>query len=320
MMSRLAVLLLLLVSCFAQASAPSVLQRPVSLDTGQGVLQGSLLLPRSQTPPPVVLIIAGSGPTDRDGNNPAVGRIDILKRLALQLAAQGIASVRYDKRGVAASLAATPDERDLSVERYVADAVAWSRQIKADPRFGPLVLLGHSEGALIASLAAGPAGADAVIALAGSGRPVDQVLHEQLAEQLSTDQLKRAQPALDQLKAGHQVGQLPAVLKDILRPSVQPYLISLFRQDPAAAFGKLTIPALIIQGRNDIQVSPTDAAALKAAKPDAQLALINGMNHMLRISPADPGQQRNAYTNPQLPLASELGERIVAFVHQLTPG
>ena len=320
MMSRLAVLLLLLVSCFAQASAPSVLQRPVSLDTGQGVLQGSLLLPRSQTPPPVVLIIAGSGPTDRDGNNPAVGRIDILKRLALQLAAQGIASVRYDKRGVAASLAATPDERDLSVERYVADAVAWSRQIKADPRFGPLVLLGHSEGALIASLAAGPAGADAVIALAGSGRPVDQVLHEQLAEQLSTDQLKRAQPALDQLKAGHQVGQLPAVLKDILRPSVQPYLISLFRQDPAAAFGKLTILALIIQGRNDIQVSPTDAAALKAAKPDAQLALINGMNHMLRISPADPGQQRNAYTNPQLPLASELGERIVAFVHQLTPG
>lgn len=117
MMSRIAVLLLLLVSCFAQATTPSVLQRPVSLDTGQGTLYGSLLLPRSQTPPPVVLIIAGSGPTDRDGNNPATGRIDILRRLALQLAAQGIASVRYDKRGVAASLAATPDERDLSVER-----------------------------------------------------------------------------------------------------------------------------------------------------------------------------------------------------------
>jgi len=319
MMSRLAVLLLLFVSALTQA-APSVLQRPYDLDTGQGVLRGSLLLPRSQTPPPVVLIIAGSGPTDRDGNNPAVGRIDILRRLALQLAAQGIASVRYDKRGVAASLAATPDERNLSVERYVADAVAWSRQIKADPRFGPLVLLGHSEGALIASLAAGPAGADAVIALAGSGRPVDQVLREQLAEQLPAAPLKRAQAALDQLKAGHPVAQVPAVLKDILRPSVQPYLISLFRQDPAAAFGNLTVPALIIQGRNDIQVSPADAAALKTAKPDAQLALIDGMNHMLRISPAAPGQQRNAYTNPQLPLASELGERIVAFVHQLTPG
>lgn len=319
MMPRLAALLLLFVTCFAQA-APTVFQRPVSLDTGQGILHGSLLLPRTDTPPPVVLIIAGSGPTDRDGNNPAVGRIDILKRLALQLARNGIASVRYDKRGVAESLAATPDERNLSVERYVADAVAWSRRIKADPRFGPLILLGHSEGALIASLAAGPAAADGVIALAGSGRPIDQVLREQLAGQLPPKELQRAQALIDQLKAGRQSDQIPAPLKDVFRPSVQPYLISLFRQDPAAAFGALKVPALIIQGRNDTQVSPADARALHAAKPDAQLALIDGMNHMLRISPPGMGQQRDAYTNPELPLASALGERIVAFVRQLTTG
>ncbi|WP_095155547.1 alpha/beta hydrolase [Pseudomonas sp. Irchel 3E13] len=318
MMSRLAVLLLLIVSGLAQAAAPAVFQRPVSLDTGQGILHGSLLLPRGEAPPPVVLIIAGSGPTDRDGNNPAVGRIDILKRLALQLAAQGIASVRYDKRGVAESLAATPDERQLSVERYVADAVAWSHKIKADPRFGPLILLGHSEGALIASLAAEPGGASAVIALAGSGRPVDQVLREQLAERLPPAQLKQAQQVIDQLKAGQPSSDVPPALANTLRPSVQPYLISLFRQDPAAAFARLQIPALIIQGRNDIQVSPADAKALQAAKPDAQLALIDGMNHMLRISPPGMGQQRDSYTNPALPLASALGERIVVFVRQLT--
>ena len=101
---------------------------------------------------------------------------------------------------------------------------------------------------------------------------------------------------------------------------MQPYLISLFRQDPAAAFAALKVPALIIQGRNDIQVSPADARALHTAKPDAELALIDGMNHMLRISPPGIGQQRDAYTNPELPLASALGERIVAFVRQLTPG
>jgi len=318
MMPRLAVLLLLVFTSFAHA-APAVFQRPVSLDTGQGILHGSLLLPRVESPPPVVLIIAGSGPTDRDGNNPAVGRIDILKRLALQLAANGIASVRYDKRGVAESLAATPDERNLSVERYVADAVAWSRKIKADPRFGPLILLGHSEGALIASLAAEPAGADAVISLAGSGRPVDQVLREQLGERLQPAELKQALSVIDGLKAGHSTAQVPPTLRDILRPSVQPYLISLFRQDPAAAFGRMKVPALILQGRNDIQVSPADARALKVARPDAQLALIDGMNHMLRISPPDMGQQRDSYTNPELPLASALGERIVAFVRQLTP-
>ncbi|WP_376786923.1 alpha/beta hydrolase, partial [Pseudomonas soli] len=147
MKSRLAALLLLFCTCLAQA-APTVLQRPIDLDTGQGVLHGSLLLPQQATPPPVVLIIAGSGPTDRDGNNPAAGRIDNLKRLALLLAGEHIASVRFDKRGVAASQPATPDERDLSVERYVADVVAWGRALRQDPRFGPLILVGHSEGAL----------------------------------------------------------------------------------------------------------------------------------------------------------------------------
>ncbi|MDN5510177.1 MAG: alpha/beta hydrolase, partial [Pseudomonas sp.] len=121
MMLRVLLFTLTLFTAVAQAASPVVLQPPISLDTGSGQLFGSLLLPQSDKPVPVVLIIAGSGPTDRDGNNPASGRIDNLKRLALLLANEHIASVRYDKRGVAASQPATPDERDLSVERYVAD-------------------------------------------------------------------------------------------------------------------------------------------------------------------------------------------------------
>ena len=319
MMPRLAALLLLLCASLAQAASPTVLQRPINLDTDQGTLHGSLLLPRGDTPPPVVLIIAGSGPTDRDGNNPAGGRIDNLKRLALLLANEHIASVRYDKRGVAASQPATPDERDLSVERYVADAVAWGQKLKADPRFGPLILLGHSEGALIASLAAEQAGASAVITLAGSGRPVDQVLREQLAQRLKPDDLARGNTLMDHLQAGQTSLDVPGPLREVFRPSVQPYLISLFRQNPAAAFARLKVPALIVQGRNDVQVEVEDAQRLQAAKPDATLALINGMNHMLRISPRDISEQRDSYNNPELPLASELGTRIVAFIRALPP-
>lgn len=318
-MLRLAALLLLLCSGLAQAAAPTVLQRPIDLDTGQGVLHGSLLLPQQATPPPVVLIIAGSGPTDRDGNNPASGRLDNLKRLALLLAGEHIASVRFDKRGVAASQPATPDERDLSVERYVADTVAWGRKLRADPRFGPLILLGHSEGALIATLAAEQAGASAVITVAGSGRPVADVLREQLAQRLPPAELARGNAVIDRLQAGQTSLDVPAPLRDVFRPSVQPYLISLLRQDPAAAFAHLQIPALIIQGRNDVQVEVADAERLKAAKPDAQLALIDGMNHTLRITPRDMRQQRDSYRNPGLPLARELGERIVAFIRQLPP-
>ncbi|KJK06373.1 MULTISPECIES: alpha/beta hydrolase [Pseudomonas] len=317
MMLRVFAVIALLFSGLVQAAAPTVLQRPISLDTGSGMLYGSLLLPRTEQPPPVVLIIPGSGPTDRNGNSPDGAHTDNLRQLALVLAKNRIASVRFDKRGVAASRAATPDERDLTVERYVADAVAWSQALKADPRFGPLILLGHSEGALIASLAAPDSGASAVISVAGSGRPIDEVFRAQLAGQVPSRYKQRVLHILDNLKAGRMAVDIPGPLQDVFRPSVQPYLISLLRQDPAAAFAKVKVPALIIQGTHDIQVDVSNAQRLKAAKPDAELALIQGMNHMLRIAPQAASEQRDSYLNPKLPQASELGTQVVDFIHRL---
>ena len=311
MMLRVLALSLTLFTGFVQAT---VLQRPITLDTGNGELFGSLLLPKSDTPVPVVLIISGSGPTDRDGNNPDGGRNDSLKRLAWVLAKHNIASVRYDKRGVAASLAATPDERNLTLEAYVSDAQAWGQKLKADPRFGKLILLGHSEGALIASLAAPSVDAAAVISMSGSARPIDQVVRQQLSNHLPPPLMLRSNELLNSLKAGKTDDNVPPPLQAIFRPSVQPYLISLFRQDPAAAFAKLKMPALIIQGSNDIQVGVNDAKMLKAAKPDAELALIEGMNHVMRIVPNDVKRQLASYRDPQLPLAAELGTRILGFI------
>ncbi len=311
MMLRVLILSLTLFTGFAHAT---VLQRPISLDTGSGELFGSLLLPKSDNPVPVVLILAGSGPTDRDGNNPDGGRNDSLKRLAWVLAKHNIASVRYDKRGVAASRPATPDERNLSVEGYVDDAVAWSQKLKSDPRFGPLILLGHSEGALIATLAATRADAAALISLSGSARPVDQVIREQLARSLPPPLMLRSNELLDSLKAGHTDDNVPAPLQPIFRPSVQPYLISLFRQDPAKAFAQLKMPTLIVQGSNDMQVGVGDAQALKAAKPDAELVVIEGMNHVMRIVPADVKRQLASYKDPNLPLAAELGGKLIEFI------
>jgi pimeloyl-ACP methyl ester carboxylesterase len=268
---------------------------------------------------PVVLIIAGSGPTDRNGNSADGARNDSLKRLAWVLARHNIASVRYDKRGVAASLAATPDERNLTLEAYVADAVAWGKLLKADSRMGPLIVLGHSEGALVAALAAPQLDPAGVISLSGSARPVDQVIRQQLADHLPPALLLRSNEILDHLKAGQIDVEVPRPLEGIFRPSVQPYLISLFRADPSAAFAKLKMPALIIQGTNDIQVGVGDAQLLKKAKPDAQLTVIEGMNHVMRIIPKDVKEQLESYNDPQLPLAAELGQRIVRFIDGLGP-
>ena len=171
--------------------------------------------------------------------------------------------MRYDKRGVAASLAATPDERNLTLDAYVADAVAWGNKLKADPRLSQLIVLGHSEGALIATLAAPQLNAAGVISISGTARPVDQILRQQLSYRLPPALMLRSNELLDSLKAGKVDPDVPPALQVIFRPSVQPYLITLFREDPAAAFARLKMPALIIQGSNDIQVSVDDARVLK---------------------------------------------------------
>lgn len=314
-MFRALALLAVFCSSLAHAASPVVLQRPINLDVPGGQLHGSLLLPQSPTAVPVVLIVSGSGPTDRDGNNPD-GHNDYLRRLALLLAANDIASVRYDKRGVASGLPLAPDERMLNVESYVADAVAWGRKLHGDKRFSKVIILGHSEGALVASLAAPEAGAAAMISLAGSGRPVDQVLREQLQERIPANLLARSEQLITSLKAGHLDTDVPKPLQVVFRPSVQPYLISLFRQDPTKAYAALNMPVLIVQGRNDIQVGVKDAEALHAAQPKAELALIGGMNHVLRIVPMDMKAQVASYRNPNLPLADALGKRLVTFIDQ----
>ena len=303
------------------ATSSNVLLRPIELDTGSGTLYGSLVLPKSDKPVPVVLILSGSGPTDRDGNNPIGGRNDVLKKLAWRLAQSNIASVRFDKRGIAQSQPATPDERQLSVDKYVDDAVAWGEKLKADPRFGKVFVLGHSEGALIASLAAPRMGAAGVISIAGTGRPVGALLREQLQRNhLPPAQLKRSFELISSLEAGRTDDNVPKDLEAVFRPSVQPYLISLLHYNPATAFAALKMPALIIQGTHDIQVDVKDAHLLKTAKPDAVLTLINGMNHVMRIVPMDMKRQVQSYNDPNQRLAGELGDRTVRFITKVNAG
>ena len=324
MMLRILLLALTLFGFGTQALAapPSnVLLRPIELDTGSGTLYGSLVLPKSDKPVPVVLIIAGSGPTDRDGNNPIGGRNDALKKLAWRLAQSNIASVRFDKRGIAQSQPAGPDEQKLNFDQYVSDAVAWGEKLKSDPRFGKVFVLGHSEGAMIASLAAPQIGAAGVVSIAGTGRPVGVLLREQLQRNhLPPALLKRSFELISSLEAGKTDDKVPKDLQVIFRPSVQPYMISLLRHDPAAAFAALKMPAMIIQGTHDIQVEVKDARLLKAAKPDAVLTLINGMNHVMRIVPMDMKRQVQSYNDPNQRLAGELGDRTVRFITKVNAG
>ncbi len=299
--------LLLSVSLTAQPHGTDI-----TLSTSTGDIYGTLLKPANVEKPQMVLLISGSGPTDRDGNNPMMSN-NSLRMLAEQLHAAGIASVRFDKRGVAASVSAAPDEIDMRFDHYVDDVKAWIDMLVADGAYSSLTVAGHSEGALIATIAAQKPEVDRLILLAGAGTPADQTLRIQLAGQPSMI----AEPAkllLDSLAEGHTVRNVPPMLMSIFRPSVQPYMISWFQYDPAAELSKVSQPVLIVQGSTDIQVKSADADTLAAALPSAQVTHIEGMNHILKPAPADMTANVATYSDPELELHEDLMEVVLGFL------
>ncbi len=287
----------------------------VSITRNGGWIYGSLIIPKNNEKSPIALIISGSGPTDRNGNNPMMTN-NSLKMLADSLGKAGIASIRYDKRGVAASIGAGISEIDLRFEDYVEDAIAWVNFIKEDNRFNNLVIIGHSEGSLIGMIAASQIPIDGFISIAGPGEPADLTIKRQLQSQPSfiQDQLN---PKIDSLKNGFIIDKVDPAYFALLRPSVQPYLISWFKYDPQIEIKKLKIPVLITQGDTDIQVRTEDAEMLKKATQDANLVIINGMNHILK--PSSPDRQENiaTYSNPDLSIMPELVRSIITFFSDL---
>lgn len=271
--------------------------------------------------PPIVLIIAGSGPTDRDGNSPGrQGRNDCLKLLAEALADAGIASVRYDKRGVRESLRAARSEADLRFENYVDDATGWLTRLLADERFSSVGVLGHSEGALIAALASQQQSVAALVSIAGAGRTFGDVLREQLKTQLPEPLATQSESILQSLEAGEPRTDVPVELNALYRPSVQPYLISLCKYVPSRVFAKVTTPCLIVQGDTDIQVGISDAKALAAAQPRCRLTIVEGMNHILKLVPSARASQRASYGDPSLPIAPVASQAITAFLREQLTG
>lgn len=280
----------------------------ISLETATGTIYGTLTLPAGNAPVPIVLIVAGSGPTDRDGNSPGLpGKNDAYKLLAAALAQRGIASIRYDKRGIAASAAAMPSggEAALRFDDYVSDAAAWLKKIAADRRFTRAVVAGHSEGSLIGMIAAQRAPLSGYVSLEGAGRPAATVLREQLQKNLPAPLFSQSESIIASLQSGKTVPlEAGSPLAPLFRASVQPYLISWFKYDPAAEIAKVRVPAAIVQGTADVQVGMADAQALAHGNPSAKLVVVDGMNHVLKHAPDISSQAAvlKGYTDPALPV------------------
>jgi pimeloyl-ACP methyl ester carboxylesterase len=305
----------------AAAQALAAAETPIEIPVPGGKVAGTLMMPVPAAGQiPAAIIISGSGPTDRDGNSPLLGaKNNSLRMLAEALAAAGIASVRYDKRGVAGSVVKDLKEADLRFEDFVNDAAAWITLLRNDARFASVTVIGHSEGSAIGMLAARAARADAFVSIAGIARRPSDVLRDQLRPQLaaSSELWDASERILKAVEAGQTSQPVPPALATLYRASVQPYLISWFAYTPSIEFARLRVPALLLQGTTDLQVGVPEAEALKAAKPDATLRVIDGMNHVLKAAPVDRAANIAAYTNPDLPLVAEVPAAIQAFVRGL---
>lgn len=300
--------------CSAQQSKDSIFsESPLVLHTATGDIFGSLIIPSGKTSMPVALIIAGSGPTDRDGNNTMM-KNNSLMQLANELAQAGIASLRFDKRGIAASMKAGMKESDLRFENYIDDVKSWVKLLRNDKRFNNITIIGHSEGSLIGMIAANT-DADKYISIAGPGESADITLKKQLAAQ--PDEIKNmCYEILDSLKAGKTKSEVSPMLYTLFRPSVQPYMISWFKYNPQEEIKKLKIPILIIQGTKDLQVEVSDAELLQKANPAAKLLLVENMNHVFKIIAGEKEENIKAYSNPNLQASPVMMHAISDFILQ----
>lgn len=289
----------------------------IVLQTESGKIDGTLRLPVKKKDLTIVILHQGSGPTDRNGNQEDYEN-NSLKYIADVLAAEGIASLRYDKRGVGESKAALSDPSDITLDIYVNDLKKWIQLISKDTRFKRIIIAGHSEGSLIGMIAAqNNKNVKAFISIAGAGRPADAIIKDQLSK--APEEIKKSVfDMIDRVKKGDTVENVPPIFYMILNPSIQPYMRSWFKYDPCQEIKKLKMPILIIQGNKDIQVKEQEAILLSEACPSAELKIIPNMCHPLKDADnTDKELQIPMYSDPSLPLNKQFVSDLIKFTNAL---
>jgi len=275
------------------------------------LVDGTLIVPPSFEKIPLAIIIGGSGPTDRNGNQQML-KNNSLRFLAEGLYEEDIASFRYDKRIVKMMKKAQIDEGKIKFDDFIEDAIAVTNYFKKDPRFSKIYIVGHSQGSLVGMVAAQGL-ADGFISIAGAGQSIDKVIVDQLAKQ-APGLKDNARNAFDEMLENGSTTNYSPGLSSIFRTSLQPFLINWIKYDPQVEIKKLEVPVLIINGTKDIQVQISEAEALKSAKPDAQFEIVPKMNHILKEIDGSDIENSKSYNEYNRPVMPEVLDIISSFI------
>lgn len=272
-------------------------------------VEGTLLLPNTQEEKsiPLVILIAGSGPTDRDGNQSFM-KNDALKKFAEALSQKGIATFRYDKR-IVKQIRNQNIDKNISFDDFVIDARSVIGFFKS--KFETIIVAGHSQGSLVGLLAL-DAGASGFISLAGAGKPIDEILEEQIAKTAAVFS-KSTERVLNVLRSGETTSEYPPELASIFNLELQAFLISWMQYNPAKIIANTPLPILIINGDKDLQVDVKEAQLLNSAAQNSKLIIIEHMNHVLVKIDGDDLENAKSYNNPNLKINEELINAIQEF-------
>jgi pimeloyl-ACP methyl ester carboxylesterase len=273
-------------------------------------INGTLLLPNDVVKPNLAIIIAGSGPTDRDGNQNFL-KTNNLKKLAVDLTKQNIATFRYDKRIVKQIRKGNVD-KNMMFDDFVTDAVSVIDYFKNTDKYNKIYVIGHSQGSLIGLLAAKDR-ADGFISLAGAGQSIDEVITEQViktAPMFKDDTIR----VFDVLKEGKTTKDFPIALSSIFNLDVQPFISNWMKYNPQNEIAKLEIPVLIINGTKDLQVSEAEAKLLHEAAESSTIKIMENMNHVLVTIEGDDLENSKSYNEPGRKLAEGLIDELVKFI------
>ena len=296
-------------------------QREVRFAGASGVtLAGTLLLPlRSEIQGvPGVVLIAGSGPTDRDGNNPLIPlRIDLLREIAERLADAGVASLRYDKRGIGRSTqrpagSLEEQERFFHWDNFVADAVSAHAELLRHGEIKPYAsaFLGHSEGGLLALAACEIMAArrpHALVLASTPGRPLNVIVREQIARNAPGLSESAERVAATIAATGHVPAEISPQMRSLFPTYAGPFLQAALAFDPAQALARLDNACLLIHGAADNQIVPLGDIqplldVLGRRKAPGEALVIPAVSHNLKAvtAPGDPG-----FAGPLSPAAGD---------------
>lgn len=303
-------LILITLLCFGIASSQEVQFNSLDLSVSP-FIDGTLLKPDSSEKIPLVIIVAGSGPTDRNGNQQMMEN-NSLRFLAEGLYANNIASFRYDKRIIKQLKQRILSEKNIRFDEFITDAIATTDFYKKGGEFSKIYIIGHSQGSLVGMIAAQDR-ADGFISLAGAGQQIDDVIVAQLVKQAPGLE-ENARQAFDDLRVNGVAVNYSPGLASIFRKGIQPFIRSWMQYDPKVEISKLKIPTLIMNGDKDLQVQVSEAEILYKAQPNAQCEIVPNMNHILKKIEGDDIENSKSYNQYNLPVMPEVIEIISSFI------